>query len=66
MMMLCCMARSMILRLSWEQWLSTMSRIGSPEVFCVVAWGINDFSNHSAPIKSSVQPLGDVPTLRYL
>src|SRR6267154_816878 len=43
-----------------------MRRIGFPDVFRAVAWGMNDFSNHSTPIKSSVQPFEDVATLKSI
>jgi hypothetical protein len=35
-------------------------------VFRAVAWGMKDFSNHSAPMKSSVQPFEDVATLKSI
>lgn len=58
-------ASSITRDVSWELWPSTMSRIGFPDLLRAVAWGIKDFSNHAAPMKSSVQPFGDVPMLAF-
>ena len=55
--------RWMISEVSWELWPSRIRRIGFPDFSHAVACGINDFSNHSAPIKSSIQPFWDLARL---
>ena len=56
-------ARQMISEVSWEPWPSRTRRIGFPDLFHAVDCRMNDFSNHSAPMKSSVQPFWDIATL---
>ena len=64
-MILCSSARRIISEVSWEPWPSRTRRIGFTDLFRAVDCGMNDFSNHSAPMKSSVQPFCEIATLMH-